>query len=59
MKIKCSNKSVRFVFQRDISSDRIVFDKRGHATVSTEVGEALVELYPEIASVKSAKTEEE
>ena len=56
MKIKCSNSGVKWIFNREISEDRIEFDEKGHAIVSSEVGTMLVEAYPDIALVKSAKT---
>lgn len=59
MKIKCSNKGVKWIFNREISEDRIVFDKGGNATVSAEVGEKLVKLYSELTTVKHKATSKE
>lgn len=59
MKIKCSNKGVKWIFNREISEDRIVFDKGGNATVSVEVGEKLVKLYSELTTVKLKATSKE
>lgn len=52
MKIKAP-KHIRFVGNKEISPDRIVFDDKGIATVSREVGEQILELYPDFVEVKT------
>lgn len=50
---------MKWIFNREISEDRIVFDKGGNATVSAEVGEKLVKLYSELTTVKLKATSKE
>ena len=56
MKIKCSNKGVRWIYNRGISEEKIFFDEKGYVTVSMEVGNLLIERYPDIDLVKSTKS---
>lgn len=60
MKIKCANKGIKWIFNREISENRIEFDENHEANVSKEVGEQLLDLYPDLAKAKSkAKSKEE
>ncbi len=59
MKIVCKKKGVRWIRNTNISPDYIVFDKRGYTTVSREVGDKLLEVYPDLAVVKSRTKDEE
>ena len=53
MKIKCNNKGTKWLFNRDISSERIEFDEKGIAIVNKEVGDMWLKSYPDLTKIKS------
>jgi len=58
MKIKCANRGVRRIFRPSLGMEKPVdFNRQGHATVTAEIGKALVgfdpNTYSEIGAPRS------
>ena len=60
MWIKCKNKHMQSLLDREISEDRICMSETGTVNVSKSVGEALLEKYPSLfePSVDSAEEDD-
>lgn len=58
MKIASKSKAIKWLFNREISDERIEF-VNGVANVTKDVGEKLLEVYPDLAKVKAKKSKEE